>query len=364
MDKNILDPITLKMESGIEDNTFPGAVLLCAKDKDVLYHRAFGLADIYQNRLMNTQCIFDLASLTKPFATAISIAKMIEKGRLELKQPVSEFLYEFKGTDKSGLTIDMCLRHTTGLPPFKEYYHKLITYRNDRKNRLFEMILKEPLLNDPGTVQDYSDIGFMILGRVVEYLTRMPINQYVLKHIYAPLGINHLFYIPIKDKDKMMSEYGDLIVSTQKCPWRKKLMIGETDDDNTWAVGGVDGHAGLFGNTSSLFVICYELLKALKNQTNRLIDPQIFKQMVVHKNNHDMVAGFDTPAKVNSSAGKYFSSSSIGHLGFTGTSFWIDPVTGLIVILLTNRVHPSRANERIKKFRPELHDLIYERIFN
>lgn len=352
--------ITNKMLSAVSQQIFPGAVLLCAKDRTIVYHSAFGVADIDEQRPMVKNSIFDLASLTKPLATGLAIAKLIDQQKVTLETTVGEILDGFTGSDKAGLTMDMLLRHTAGLPPYKEYYAELIKHDlAQRASMLTRMILDEPFIYKPGTDQAYSDIGFMILGRCIETITGQPINEYVKTQFYDPLDCD-LFYIPLLQKEWYMEQFGDLIVSTQDCPWRKKRMKGETDDDNTWAVGGIDGHAGLFGDAISIYKICKELLNALTGKGSTLIDPAVLKQMVVHKNGHDMVAGFDSPSKQRSSAGRYFSAHSIGHLGFTGTSFWIDPDTELIVILLTNRVHPSRSNEKIKAFRPELHNLICE----
>lgn len=350
------------MSTAVSDQIFPGAVLFCAQSDKILYHEAFGLSDIYKNTPVQKDSIFDLASLTKPLATGLAIATLIQEKKLYLDQTVSDILLDYKNTDKADLTIDMLLRHTSGLPPYKEYYKDLIKHEaNDRINILMQFILNEPLVQIPGKIQDYSDLGFIILGRIIEKLTGSDLQVYVAS-LYRRLNCSHLFYIPLALKAQYIKDYGSKIVSTQRCPWRKKLMVGETDDDNTWAIGGVAGHAGLFGDANSIFKICKEILNALTGKPTKFINPDVLIEMSTRKDGHDMVAGFDSPSKTRSSAGKYFSSRSVGHLGFTGTSFWIDPLTDLIVILLTNRVHPTRSNEMIKTFRPELHNLVYEQL--
>ena len=356
------DRISREIENAILSDIFPGAVLLCALNNKIIFNQAFGLADIYENRLMTKASIFDLASLTKPLATAFALAKLIDQGKLYLSQPIGELLYPFQKTDKAALTIDMLLRHTSGLPSYKEYFKDLVKVNSDRKELLRQMLVSEKLVAQPGSTQEYSDLGFMILSWVIETITGQPLDQYVSEQIYSPLSIEHLFYIPKQLKDIIMNQYGPLIVATQQCPWREKLLYGEVDDDNAWAVGGVEGHAGLFGDASSVYTLCSEFLNALTNKPTRVLAPQIIKQLVTKKDDHDMVAGFDTPSKVNSSSGDQFSASSVGHLGFTGTSFWIDPEISLIVVFLTNRVHPTRANEKLKKFRPQLHNLIYSHL--
>ena len=354
--------IDRKIEKAISDNVFPGAVLLCALDKKIVLHRAFGRANIIDNTLMQKNSIFDLASLTKPFVTALGISLLAGQKKIVLDQELGTLLDRFRGTDKSEITIDMLLRHTSGLPAYREYFKTLVTAGSDPKKRLRTLLAAEPLVHAPGTVQAYSDPGYMILGWIIETVSGLSLDQYIHRHLYAKLGIENLFYIPAESRELILSKYGPLIAATQNCPWRKTLLQGEVDDDNTWAVGGVDGHAGLFGDAFSLFILCCEILDALTGKQTRLIPAEIITRMARHKNGHDMVAGFDTPAKQNSSAGIYFSPSSVGHLGFTGTSFWIDPEVSLIVIFLTNRVHPSRANDKIKKFRPALHNLIREQL--
>lgn len=359
-----LMPITDKMASAISQNIFPGGVLLCALNHKIIYHKAFGMADIYEKKMVTKETIFDLASLTKPLATALAISRLVENGKLELEQTLGSVLKQFQSTDKETITIDMLLRHTSGLPAYVEYYKELAQFKNDPENRLRQLLIDQPLANDIGTTQDYSDLGFMILSWVIEHLTGESIDTYVYHEFYQPLGIDSLFYIPLEKKNLVTDRAGALIASTQHCPWRNKLISGEVDDDNTWAVGGVDGHAGLFGDAMSVYKICDELLNILTSKGSTVLAEEIILQMVKHKNNHDMVAGFDTPSKKNSSSGKYFSHKSIGHLGFTGTSFWIDPETSLIVVLLTNRVHPTRQNNKLKKFRPEIHNIIYKQILS
>jgi len=362
MNKKSFKVVDRQIEFGIEQGIFPGAVVLCSLGGKIVYHKSFGHADVFEKRVMVKDSIFDLASLTKPLATALAISRLIETGQLSLTQQLGDILMPFKKTQKANITIDMLLRHTSGLPAHREYFKPLMTIGHNRTTALRNMLVKEDLENKPGVIQLYSDLGYMILAWVIETITGKSIDQYVDQEIYQPLNTENLFYIPLESKNKILEKYGRLIVPTQQCPWRKQLMYGEVDDDNTWAVGGVDGHAGLFADATSVFNICSEILNALIGEPTRLISSQVLKAMVIHKDGHDMVAGFDTPSKEKSSAGKFFSDQSIGHLGFTGTSFWIDPKKHLIVIFLTNRVHPSRANNLLKSFRPKLHNLICEQL--
>lgn len=350
--------ISKTMNEAIDQGIFPGAVLLCGLNNQIIFQKAYGMADQFEKKQMTNQSIFDLASLTKPLATTLVISDLIEKNQLALSQPLSSIIDEFKETDKQNITIDMLLRHTSGLPAYKEYYKSILPQDNKSKDRLRELLIKEPLINEMNQVQLYSDLGFMILSWVIETLSKESIDHYVTRKIYLPLNINRLFFIDLLNTQLSYQRENNQFAATQKCQWRKKLLVGEVDDDNAWAVGGVDGHAGLFGDAGSVYTLCKEILNAVLDKDPIIVSPRVIQRFVQRQNDFEMVAGFDTPAKQNSSAGIGFSQSSIGHLGYTGTSFWIDPETSLIIVFLTNRVHPLRDNEGIKKFRPKLHDII------
>ncbi len=350
--------ISKTINKAIDQGIFPGAVLLCGLNDQIVFHNAFGKANLYAGKKMMTQSVFDLASLTKPLATTLAISDLIKKKQLNLDQSIGSIIDEFDGTDKQDVTIDMLLRHTSGLPAYKEFYKAILPQDNESKNRLRALLIREPLENKMNRVQLYSDLGFMILAWGIETLTRNRLNHYVINNIFKPLKLETLFFNNLLNTESPNQITNCHFVATQKCSWRNKLLVGEVDDDNAWAAGGIDGHAGLFGDAISVYGLCKEILNAVLDKHPAVLSPQVIKTLVKKKNNFEMVAGFDTPAKANSSAGMGFSPSSIGHLGFTGTSFWIDPETALIIVFLTNRVHPLRDNEGIKRFRPKLHDLI------
>ncbi len=348
------------MAAGV-GSVFPGAVLLCARGDEILFHEAYGVTNIANQLQMQTNAIFDLASLTKPLATALATAKLVKAGRLSLDTVLGDVLPGVLQTPKAKISIDMLLRHTSGLPAHREFFTAMITSMSKEQARekssprqlLRKLILAESLAAKPGHEQVYSDLGYMFLSWVIETISGQRLDRFVREQIYEPLGIRDLFFIELKGE----SIQNDRIVSTQICSWRRKTLTGEVDDDNAWAAGGIEGHAGLFGDALSIHTLCCEILSSVCHRNPLVLDPKVFCSFLRREQGRDMVAGFDTPSKLNSSAGHFFSQASLGHLGFTGTSFWLDPNSGLIVILLTNRVHPSRANHKIKKFRPRLHDL-------
>ncbi len=364
-----MDSVSIKMEQGVDEGVFPGAVLLVSLGDSLVFHRAFGRADIFSNQIMTLDSIFDLASLTKPLATALSVSRLIEKGLLFLQQPIGTVLKSAQGTDKHHITVESLLRHCSGLPAHRSYYKSLInTAPEKRKDILREMIIKEPLEYEPETREIYSDLGYMLLAWVVETVSDKRLDVFAADELYHPLGVQDLFFI---ESCTTYSSAGvdsfldntERFVSTEDCPWRKKIIRGQVHDDNAWVAGGIDGHAGLFGTAHASWMVLKDILRILKGGSGKIISRGLLNRLVVGQDGREKVAGFDTPSKNCSSCGKYFSSLSLGHLGFTGTSFWMDPENELIVILLTNRVHPTRNNLKIRTFRPKIHDLIYERLF-
>ncbi len=277
------------------------------------------------------------------------------------------------------------MRHTSGLPAHRSFYETvMVEPESERQNLMRQLVFKEPLVAEPGQKQIYSDLGYIILAWVIEKVAGCKLDKFVREEIYQPLGIKDLFFIRINNKNRIRfnSKKYKLFVPTEICPWRKKMLRAEVHDDNAWSVGGIDGHAGLFGTASGVWEILNEIMSVLHGKESILVNRAILKGFLEKKgrvvevavqsvtnrkpeivDKFDMVAGFDTPSLKGSSAGRYFSPDSIGHLGFTGTSFWMDPLKSLIVVLLSNRVHPTRNNQKIKEFRSEKHDLIFETLF-
>lgn len=350
------------MAGAVAEGVFPGAVLLCAHKDHIFYHKAFGVTDIRFGKPVAMNTVFDLASLTKPLATALAVADLISSEQLSLKTYLKDLLPAACGTDKAGITIDMLLRHRSGLPAHRPYFKSLsapapgVTAAECLRQR----VLEEPLAYKPGAREIYSDLGFILLAWVVESLSGVRLDTFVNDRIFGPLKIYDLFFKPLgADVTRPVGEKPSLVfAATSCCPWRKKMMLAEVEDENAWAAGGIEGHAGLFGTAAGVHRLCCEILMALDNKESKVINSAVIRCFADKKNGMVRPAGFDSPSQGNASSGRFFSKRSVGHLGFTGTSFWIDPANGLIAVLLTNRVHPSRKNIAIRKFRPRIHDLI------
>ena len=351
------------INQAVKDNVFPGGVLLVSINSKIKFYKAFGKLDIFSGPIMTKDTIFDLASLTKPLATSLAILKLIQDGIISAKQNIGSIIDSLYRTSKGDITIDDLLRHRAGLCAHKPFYKKLIKIPwEKRRSFLRNLIIKEPLVYKKGTKELYSDLGFMLLSWVVETVSKKRLDHFILDEVYAPLKLKELFFIDITRDFLIDDKIRQRIAPTEKCPWRNKILKGEVHDDNAWAVGGIEGHAGLFGTAFEVWILLMEIMYGLQQKQTKIINSNLLKKFIEKKGDGSKVAGFEIPSKPSSS-GKYFSLSSVGHLGFTGTSFWIDPEKSVIVIFLTNRVHPLRNNEKIKIFRPLLHDLIMENFY-
>jgi CubicO group peptidase (beta-lactamase class C family) len=361
------NPITQKMEEGVASGVFPGGVLLVSYKDKVCFHKAFGFAQLTPTKIpltMNT--LFDLASLTKPLATATAMTLLIESGNLKLDNPVSKFIPEYKTGEKNKVTLAHLLSHSAGLPDWKPYFKEIA--RQDKKEsgflcspeasqKVYQMANNEPLINWPGTHSLYSDIGFMILGEIIEKVTCESLDEFCKNNIFLKLNCKKTFF------SAMGQKITGRVAATEDCPWRGKMIRGKVHDDNAYAMGGVAGHAGLFSTAKEVFVLVTNWIDSING--NGFIESGLAKRFITRRSvpkTGSFALGWDTPSLQSSSSGQFFSRNSFGHLGYTGTSIWVDRVKELVVILLTNRVHPTRKNNQIKAFRPELHNLIYREV--
>jgi CubicO group peptidase (beta-lactamase class C family) len=352
------------MMDGAADGIFPGAVLLVSQHHRILFFKAVGNAAIIPtSRPMTSNTRFDLASLTKPLATALAVLFLVSRKKLRLDASLEELLpsTQIPG-DKQKITLRQMLCHCSGLPSWKPYYLFLETLPQDsRKSRLRQLVLREPLDFEPGTQTIYSDLGFILIEWILEKNSGQDLHQLTRKHLFGPMGCASLGYLPLaRAADSDSHDFAD----TEYCPWRNRIVSGRVHDENAYVVGGVAGHAGLFGTAAEVKCVLDTILDTLAS-TNAPV-PWSREELIQFLRparfvpSSSWALGFDTPALSGSSAGRHFSSETVGHLGFTGTSFWLDLKRQMAVIFLTNRIHPSRDNEKIKEFRPLLHDAVME----
>ena len=354
------------IDKGVDQGVFPGAALLVSHKGKIIFHEGTGhtsLAD--QPSPVNEQTLFDLASLTKPLATSLAFMKLVDMGRLHLDQPLSELLPDRSLGEKENITPRLLLCHSAGFEDWQPFYLQLEKFEpQKRKQILRDKLLELPLLYTPGGKDLYSDLGFMMLEWIIEISSKQSLNQFIQDTIYKPLFLNNLFFIKA---NKPLTFNREMIAATENCPWRKRTIQGEVHDENAYALGGFSGHAGLFGTAADIFRLASCLMDHYSGQKNDLFSPETVRAFFTRQDiakGSTWALGWDTPALTNSSSGKYFSPTSIGHLGFTGTSIWMDLEKEIIVILLTNRVHPDRNNIKIREFRPMIHDQIMELILS
>ena len=347
------------MRVAIEEQIFPGAAIMIATQDQILFEENYGVSNLHTNQPITKETIFDLASLTKPLSTTLSIMVLIKDGLLNLDWPLSDILHESQKTDKKNITCRQLLCHASGLPAYTPYFESLKQVEKENRQALHKKLLLKESMGHPPC---YSDIGFMFLEWIINKMSGQRIDAYIHSKIYQPLGLNNLFYIDLFDPNHQKIDFQSMqFAATENCPWRKKVLEGEVHDDNAYSLGGICGHAGLFGTAKDVMSLLIKILNAYLGNTshNKYFDDQsLFSLFLTPQKNINKTLGFDIPTYPNSSAGHYFSKHTVGHLAFTGCSFWIDLEKSLIILLLTNRVHPTRKNEKIKQFRPYIHDMI------
>jgi CubicO group peptidase (beta-lactamase class C family) len=359
-------------EEAVTCGVFPGAVVLVGREDEVIYEQAFGSCSLVPMKsLMQTTTIFDLASLTKPLATTLAFMLLIGEKKVRLDDRVTRFFPTFGVFGKNAVTFRQLLNHSSGLPDWKPYYEEIIKAKKGgkinfvasraAKHYVFEQIHREKPVSPSGQQSLYSDLGFMILGETVEAISGVTLDRFCHDRIFRPLGLRGMSFIDLTQlRTRRLQPFPEIIAPTENCPWRKKVLCGEVHDDNAYAMGGVAGHAGLFSSARNIHHLLARLNSCLRGKDTFL--PQTLMQEFFSRDetvkNSTYALGWDTPSEKGSASGQYFSPHSVGHLGFTGTSIWWDLEKNCHVILLSNRVHPTRKNEKIKSFRPQIHDLI------
>jgi len=360
------------LEEGVMAGIFPAAAAGisygCGSEKKEVVS-FYGNATLYpKKRTIQKNNFFDLASLTKPLATSMAVLCLIKEKKIDIEEPLTSLLERKIPGEKKRITTKNLLSHSSGLPAHREYYHILNGIALKDKDKYIEdIILREKMEYNPGTTTLYSDLGFILLGRIIEKKAGCTLADYVTEKVLKPLNLmEKIFYNPLNHESKRFKKND--FVATERCPWRKKILCGEVHDDNCYAMGGVAGHSGLFGNVEGVTALTGKILEMWQGRVEhpniKREDLEYFltRQQIIEGSTWAL--GFDTPNEKESSSGKYLSPKSVGHLGFTGTSFWIDLEKKTAIVLLTNRVHPSRENNKIKKFRPYFHDRVMEKLFS
>ena len=365
------NPIQSALQAAVDDGTFPGAVLAVRLRGDIVFESAVGrLSRQGTEEAVTLQTCYDLASLTKVLATTTALALLMQRELVKLDDRIDEILHELRNSTIGAATVRQLLTHSSGLPGWRPFYERLAAVEATQpgfmgspaaREAVLGYIAKEELIYERGSRSLYSDLGFMLLGCAVERLSGEALDQFCCGQLYEPLGARPLAYArrgPVSALS-IHHDAGCIVAPTENDPWRGRMLCGEVHDENAYALGGVAGHAGLFGTARAVLAVSQAWMDGRRKKPG-LLTPDIVKTFTANRQgvpNSSWALGWDTPS-VRSSSGTRFSPESFGHLGFTGTSLWIDPVKELEVVLLSNRVHPTRRNEQIRIFRPHIHDVI------
>lgn len=378
------------MEKAVRSNVFPAASLLVSKKGEIVHHKQYGDA--------REGTCFDVASLTKPVCTATLVAMLAEEGLLKLTDTVYQWLGGARLPEHKLITVKNLLEHTSGLPAWQPYYRELpldLVGTEGGKRFILDACYHEALIYKPGEGTLYSDIGYILLGEIIEQAAKVSLDTLFNNQIAQSLNLNDTFFVRLigkpltktakrtfvtadqhvptpkhgmpKEREKLKPGEHRRFAPTEDCPWRERIIHGVVHDQNAYALGGVAGHSGLFSTAADLhrFILewtnCYNgnsnwMPKGILNQ---LVDFNNIKRL---KESDLYIGGWNVPSTKNSSSGRHFSKETIGHLAYSGCSMWIDLKKNFWVVLLTNRIYPSTTNEKIKAFRPLLHDLIYDKL--
>ena len=329
----LLDSI---MKAAIAEGAAPGGALAVGRYGRIVHMKGYGTLDTVKTSApVDENTIYDMASLTKVIATTTAAMMLEEQGVLDLDRTVASYLPEFNAPDKAAITIRMLITHRGGLEAFAALYKEF----KGRDQYLTQINLR-PLRSTPGTETVYSDWDLILTQLVIEKITGQALDQFVSEKVFVPLGMAATMFNP--DSVRFFSR----IAPTEIDSVRGGLVHGKVHDENAWAIGGVSGHAGLFSSARDLSVFAQMLLNGGEYNGVRIVKSSTLARWTAPQSRTSSRAlGWDTPSK-GSSAGNYFSPRSFGHTGFTGTSIWVDPEKNLFVILLTNRVNPTRNNNR------------------
>jgi CubicO group peptidase (beta-lactamase class C family) len=366
------------IDKAIERAEIPGAVVLARmpREGEILEHESVrGFAVLRPERIpMCRDTVFDLASLTKPLATTTAVMLLASEGALDLDDPVSKYLPAFSEREKDGVTLRHLLTHSSGLKPWRAFHKELLARERKTGERLLatpaarelilDRVLRSALVHAPGEAAVYGDLDFMVLGALVEAVARQPLERFCAERIFGPLGMRDTCFVPLApgaEPTGLSEAARRRVAATEDCPWRGRIVWGEVHDPNAWAMGGVAGHAGLFASADDVMRFATALLDAYHGRSQALPRDSLraFATRQGLPRGSDWALGWDTPSAEHSNAGRHFSRNSIGHLGFTGTSLWIDLEAEAVVVMLTNRVHLVAKRSRFE-LRPLVHDLIRE----
>ncbi len=333
------------IEEGLKKNSYPGAVVMAGRHGHIFFAKAYGHKVVTPEKIpTEIETIYDIASLTKLF-TATGIMILVERGKILLNDTVTTYYPRFAKNGKSKITIAQLLTHTSGLPAWQALYKTV-----ESKEAALEELFNLKLDAKPGETYIYSDLGYMMLGFIIEKVTKLTYDEFITQEILIPLKMNDsMFNPPPELKERCAATEIDNV-------YRKRLIWGEAHDENAAAIGGASGHAGLFSTASDVARFCQMILNYGELDGVRILSPLTVLLMTQNQVPYriDVKRGYGWYIS-STLRGDIFPLGSFGHTGFTGTSIWIDPVSDSFSIVLTNRIHPNRDNTTVNVIRSKFH---------
>ena len=335
------------LSRGLADSAFPGAVAVVGSSRGTIATASVGRLDWAPSAAVTPATIWDLASLTKVIALTSAVMQLVDRGQVELDAPVHRYLPEWTGGGKERVRVRDLLTHSSGLPSWRPLYKEAAN-----RDSIASLIFSTPLDTAPGVRYRYSDLGAISLGKLVERVSGSTLDAYLARSVFGPLGMTSTMYNP---PEALRSR----IAPTEFDSWRQRQVHGEVHDENAFALGGVSGHAGLFSTAEDLARFAQMYLRGGTLDSTKIFSPEVIATFTARQDpsiSHRAL-GWETATGGNS-AGSRMSPSAFGHTGFTGTSIWIDPMQDLFIILLTNRVNPTRENVKVNTVRRTLADSV------
>ena len=355
------------IEEGVAARAFPGASVAVTLQGQLVARKAFGSftheSSTVENPAVAVETPFDIASVTKVVATTSVAMLLYERGILDLDEPIAGVIPEFapatsatqRDPRRRDVTFHMLLAHSSGLPAYGKLFLKTSSGAG-----LLGAAFSTPLTAIPGARAEYSDIGFIVLGAALERLAGESLDTFCQREIFGRLGMSKTTFKPTAEMRPHIPPTADERKTTGGSNFRNRVIQGEVQDENASVLGGVAGHAGLFSTAEDLA----RFANAMLHGGRPILRPEtvaLFTRKESDPAGTTRALGWDTPSSPSQS-GKYFSPGSFGHLGYTGTSLWIDPVSQLSITLLTNRTWPDCSNQAIKQVRPRFHDAVVEAV--
>ncbi len=341
------DSVSSILQAGVSDSAFPGAFAVVGNKDSVVFTASAGRIDWGPSGAPTETTLWDMASLTKVIGLTTAMMLLVESGQVDLEAPVQRYIAEFSGPGKEVVTLRHLLTHSSGLPAWRPLYKEA-----DGPAAALALAIATPLDTTPGLRMVYSDLGAIILGEVVARISGQPFDVFLRERVFEPLGMSEtMFRPPVSLRDR--------IAPTEIDPWRQRHLRGEVHDENAFALGGVSAHAGLFSTGRDLARIARMFLGGGMLDGRRFLSTATIDRFTAVQDSalSHRALGWETPNGTNS-GGHYMSRRSFGHTGFTGTSFWVDRDRGLFVILLTNRVNPTRERRQIGAIRIAVADAV------